>query len=712
MRFAIALLAATLSAQTPNPPRPLIDYQSFLSRHDLVWNRVPQTWEEGALLGNGLIGAMVYANGTEGLRFDLGRSDVTDHRNDPDPMIARPRLPIGKLLLLTSKPVTKGDARLDLWNAEARGTLNETKWRAYVHAIEPLLVIETQGDARFSYRPDTVINTRKIRRAMQIKADDLNPGPWFEQQGDLTIVHQERTSGGGVTVAYRQINNRLLLTIHDSYPTYDPAPAIATLRRAVASAVNLDQTHRVFWHAYYPLSFVSIPDARLESFYWIQMYKLASGTRADRPAIDNQGPWFRPTPWPGIWWNLNIQLSYWPVYTANRLTLGESLLNIIDRNRDTLIQNVPPDWRNDSAAIGRTSSYDARSPVDNTDLWPARSNPKAIEFGNLTWALHNYWLHYRYTMDDAMLRDRLYPLLRRSINYYLHLLTEESGVLHIPEAISPEYDNSAQDTNYDLSLLRWGLTTLIDSSARLKIDDPLLPKWRDTLARLAPYPTNENGFMIGRNVPFAKSHRHFSHLLMIYPLRLVHDDTALIDKSLKHWIGFEGALQGYSFVGASAISSMLGRGDDALTYLNGLIDRFVKPNTMYMESGPVIETPLAAAQAIHEMLLQSWGGTIRIFPAIPSKWQNATFHQLRAEGAFLVSAARRNGRTTGISIQSLAGEPCIVETDLNLEGFHVKRLAANRYSINLKKGESFTRTLILQPVTVEGDTNWFGQSRH
>ena len=69
-----------------------------------------------------------------------------------------------------------------------------------------------------------------------------------------------------------------------------------------------------------------MPDTQLESFYWIQMYKLASATRADRPAIDTLGPWYRSTPWPGIWWNLNIQLSYWPVYTANRLALGESLL--------------------------------------------------------------------------------------------------------------------------------------------------------------------------------------------------------------------------------------------------------------------------------------------------------------------------------------------------------------------------------------------------
>ncbi|KPV56248.1 hypothetical protein QJ48_28655 [Paenibacillus sp. A3] len=62
------------------------------------------------------------------------------------------------------------------------------------------------------------------------------------------------------------------------------------------------------------------------------------------------------------------------------------------------------------------------------------------------------------------------------------------------------------------------------------------------------------------------------------------------------------------------------------------------------------------------MLLQSWGGIIRIFPAVPDEWRDAAFHDLRAEGAFLVSAVRRDGITRFIRVRSLAGEPCIVRT--------------------------------------------------
>ena len=200
----------------------------------------------------------------------------------------------------------------------------------------------------------------------------------------------------------------------------------------------------------------------------------------------------------------------------------------------------------------------------------------------------------------------------------------------------------------------------------MKLSDPLLPKWKETLEKLTPYPVDEKtGLMIGRGVPLAQSHRHFSHLLMIYPLYLMNweqpENRALIEKSLNHWIGFKGALQGYSYTGAAAIKAQMGRGDEAAQLLNQFLDSYVKANTMYLEAGPVIETPLAGAATLHEMLLQSWGGKIRIFPAIPAAWRDVTIHNMRAEGAFLVSAVRRDGKTQWVRITSLAGEPCRVK---------------------------------------------------
>ncbi len=151
-------------------------------------------------------------------------------------------------------------------------------------------------------------------------------------------------------------------------------------------------------------------------------------------------------------------------------------------------------------------------------------------------------------------------------------------------------------------------------------------------------------------------------------------------------------------MGASAISSLLGKGDDAHRYLGDLIRRFVKPNTMYLEAGPVTETPLAAAQAVHDMLLQSWGDTLRIFPALPAAWKQASFQDLRAQGAFLVSAALREGQTCYVRVTSLAGEPVTLQVAMRAPAIAtprpeaVVRASEGAFRLALAKGETMTLT--------------------
>src|SRR5438477_12682808 len=63
-----------------------IDWARFLARHDLVWDRLPDRWEEGAFLGNGMMGAMAYGVAKDALAWELGRSDVTEHRPAGHPL--------------------------------------------------------------------------------------------------------------------------------------------------------------------------------------------------------------------------------------------------------------------------------------------------------------------------------------------------------------------------------------------------------------------------------------------------------------------------------------------------------------------------------------------------------------------------------------------------------------------------------------------------
>lgn len=421
------------------------------------------------------------------------------------------------------------------------------------------------------------------------------------------------------------------------------------------------------------------------------MYKLASATRGDRALIDNTGPWLSETPWPNAWWNLNVQLTYWALNASDHLDLAASLENALYNHIEQLRLNIHPSYRHNSLGIGVASNLECMTTQVGI---PGKGK---AQVGLLPWACHNLWLIYRHKMDDDILRNKLFPLLKESINYYLHFLVKgEDGKLHLPATYSPEYDTT-EDCNFDLALLRWGCQTLLESAHRLHTQDPLSETWENVLCNLTPYPMDDNGLLIGKDMPYAFSHRHYSHLLAIYPLYLINKeqqgDIETIEKSLAFWQSKPKALLGYSCTGASSISSAIGKGNDALVYLNKLFNKFLSPTTMYKESGPVIETPLSAAQSIHDMLLQSWGGKIRVFPAVPDAWKDVAYSGLRTEGAFKVSASRKKGKTQFIHIKSLAGEPCIITTDITdpifkgKRDFTVQSLKENTYQIDLKKGE-------------------------
>src|SRR5947207_2217948 len=176
-------------------------------------------------------------------------------------------------------------------------------------------------------------------------------------------------------------------------------------------------------------------------------------------------------------------------------------------------------------------------------------------------------------MDDRILRERVYPLLRRAMgNYLAYVERGEDGRFHLPATHSPELA-TMPDANYDLALLRWGLETVIASADRLRIDDPLLPRWRDVLANLTPFPTDSAGLMVGRDRPWKESHRHYSHLLAIYPLGLIAPDQpeqrALIEKSLTTWERDVALFRGYSFTGGAAMHAWLGQGRAAACHAAG-----------------------------------------------------------------------------------------------------------------------------------------------
>ncbi len=644
-------------------------WASFLSNQDLMWKRVPTNWYDGPFLGNGFLGALLYQPGGTGpLQVLLGHTEVQDHRPALGPLFGLCRLPVGRLSLRTAGTVTAVNLRLSLWNAELTGTVTTSRGTVgvslFVHDQRPVLVATLTPDAGeagavWTFTPDEAISPRADPRWKKtIPAGYThNPAPVAGTSGSVRLVTQPMVAGGETVTAYRQAGQTLYLSIAHSYPdTGARAVALGAVQSAVSAGVtSLRASHRKGWHAFYPKSFFSFPDARLQSFWWIQLYKMNSVTRGDAPILATMGPWVTTTPWPAVWYDGNVQTEYWLLNTSNHLELDSCTGTFaVPANQRNLVDQVPSAYRSDSAALWRESDMFLASggvvPVPGTTPPPPWETTAGMEIGDLSYALSNVWLAYRHSMDDAMAKSTLFPLLRKAVNFYLHFLTTDAdGTLHLPTTYLPEsvYE---PDNPYDLTLLRWACRTLLELNARLKLSDSKASQWQHVLDNL----TGDGRTTMGA-----------------YPLALVTvdqgaDAKAYVDSIVDGWQSDVANWNGFHTAHIASVAAVAGRGEDALGLVTNLLDRLVKPSTMYAEAtvAPVIESPLAGANSLNDMLLQSWDGVIRVFPAVPAAWKDVTVHNGRCQGSFLVSARRTGGVTRFVRVLSLAGEPCLVRTGM------------------------------------------------
>ncbi len=710
------ILGFPVAGQAVHAPQVKVDWPAFFGRHDLVWEQLPRQWNEGAFVGNGQLGIMAYATLKDNrIDFHLGRQDVTDHRRAPDRKTSMgvhgatvlwdfPRLDVGRMALRPAGKIKDGTLRQDLWNAEITGTittdLGELKIRAFTprdRMVQVIQVNSTEKTAdgkpaswKWEFLPGNPSSPRAIVFPDQAKQAKYvtNPNPVLTEKDGVPVCVQSLLAGGDYATAWHEKpvpgtrSSTLFIATANEVPAAGKSAGVAIQDIRDAAGVPFETLlaeHRKWWHEFYPQAFLTIPDARMEAFYWIQMYKFAAASRVGGPAVDLFGPWFRTSQWPGIWWNLNIQLTYWPVYAGNRLELGKNYIEVVDTHFDGLLAGF----------------------INATTL------------GDFAWAMHNYWWQFRFAGDWKSVHEKWTPKAKAVLAGYLPRLKENAaGQLELTAMGSPEYHGFKPypNTSYNLAILRWLLNALLEADARTgQPADPAAAEWKRILEKLITYPTDAKGLRIASNQAVDMSHRHYSHLLALYPLYQLDPTSAadrdLVVKSVLHWhkIGGGKALAGYSYTGGTSLYASLGMGNEARDMLRNFLTGNIGisqllANTHYVESGgrnPVIETPLSGASATMDLLLQSWGGKIRVFPAMPDDWKSSAFHQLRAMDGFLVSAARHDGRTQWVFLTSEAGEPCVLRVadwkgPLEISGARphtATEIAAGEWRIDLKKGE-------------------------
>ena len=724
-----------------------INWKKLLTSQDLVWTKMPLNYYEGPYVGNGLLGTVFFKDTVlaNSIVFEIGRVDIYDHRTAeqikdkyPWPKV---RLPIGKLVLTTIGNIQSVNFRTNLYDAEVTGTIVTDKGTVLLTCIAPtdqkIIIVKykslgQEGQNLVSFRPEQGNSARAPLRPMAGKIYEPNPPFKVEKKGDAELITQPLLNGDNYATAWNQIKDKngyqsVYLTVANNWAenkqpfNQSHLSALAQLKQARGIAENeMIDKHRKWWHHYYQSSFISIPDAKIESFYWAQQYRMASAGRPDQPPIDLMGPWYKPSGWLSIWANLNIQLTYYATGITNQLAMEEPYFKMIEKYQQQLIENVPPEFQNDCSALQTVVMFNDLS--GKVGLWADSAAKQKMSLIALPWIMQQFYLHYRFTMDEERFRNSIYPLMKRAFNVYLRVMYKGTdGKYHLPLSFSDEYGED-QDVSLNLALAKWGFQTLLISAERLQINDPLIPKWKDAVQNLVEYPTDERGIKIGRKLSFDRPHRHYSHLFSIFPLYEMNienhpESKALMEKSIENYTSLNGDNCMYKFTGAASLWAAMGNGNKSLQWLQRSLQVLpysvptVTVNGFYSENGwPTFESPISATRSMLDMLIQSWGNTIRIFPSMPDAWKDASFHQLRAEGGFEISAKRENGITSWVFIKSNAGEPCIVQIkdwkntiSVSNPAVKIKYLGDGRYQINLKKGDAvlLSQKEIKKPVSIE-----------
>jgi alpha-L-fucosidase 2 len=371
-------------------------------------------------------------------------------------------------------------------------------------------------------------------------------------------------------------------------------------------------------------------------------------------------------------------MSYWPGYAANHLEESSVFTDWLWKFQDTAAKFSESFFKCEGNNFPGVSTLTGQ-PMGGWIQY-------AFSPTTSCWLSHHFYLQWKYSMDQDFLIQRAYPFLKQTGLFIDRISIKEGRFKRLPISSSPEFDDNSikawhsQTTNYDLSLIR-NLYESLTEMAMAAGNEKEAGYWQKLLSGWPELSLSASkSLMVAPGYPYTISHRHFSHLMAIYPLGLIDrlhglNEERIIEASLSE-LEKNGTSQwcGYSYAWLGNLMARSGDGEKAAAALRTFASCFCSPNSFHLngdQSGTgkssytyrpfTLEGNFAFASGVEEMLLQSHDGVIRIFPAIPASWDTVSFKNLRAQGAFLVSATRSGGKTLVVTMKSEKGGTLVVE---------------------------------------------------
>ncbi len=437
------------------------------------------------------------------------------------------------------------------------------------------------------------------------------------------------------------------------------------------------------WRGFWSRSAVQFADKDLERIWYHNQYWLACCLREGKVAPGLFGNWMSGkigTAWHGDYhMNYNTQQVWWGVFSSNHIDqhlpyveLVENLLPASERYAKEKFE-LP-------GAFFPHSAYPVPS---QTIAYPVPS--WGYEICETPWTVQSLWWHYLYTLDKDFLKRAYTPLRAAARFLAAYLRKEADGRYHVFPTVSPENYGFTVDYKLnkncimDLALTEFLFDAVIEASKILGLDEAERARWADIRRNLAPYPKAQGPYgevwLDVDNAPLEWVYNIPVTLAPVFPGEQVGLDRGAgqvaIARRTAETIRLEG---GNDVVYQPLIRARLGMLDldwfkREVRYSqvpNGVTQDRVRQidgryrdstNTDFMVNMGVWTENLALPAVLNECMMQSYAGVIRLFPNT-NKLGPASFRDLRAVGAMLVSASW-DGRQVGrVSILSEKGAVC------------------------------------------------------
>lgn len=420
-----------------------------------------------------------------------------------------------------------------------------------------------------------------------------------------------------------------------------------------------------------------VSDPHLEELYFqFGRYLLISSSRPGGIAANLQGIWceaIRPSWRSNYTTNINLQMNYWPALPLNMTEMYEPLLKQIEH----MAFNGRFTAKNYYHAKGWAAHH-------NSDIW-AQTNPVGEGGGDpkwANWALGSPWLsqhlweYYQFTMDQAFLKDKAYPIMKGAADFCLDWLVLKDGRLVTAPSTSPENVYLDKDgkkiavtiaSTMDMEII-WDLfTNVMEASKILGVDKEyatLLKAKRDSLQ---PIKVGKKGNIVEWYEDFEDvdpEHRHVSHLFGLHPGREI---SPLIDTVLGNAARRTLELRGDGGTGWSKAWKInfwarLLDGDHAYKMYQELLKTSTQNNLFDTHPPFQIDGNFGSIAGISEFFVQSHLGQIQLLPALPKAWKNGSITGLKARGAFTVSMNWMGSKLVNAQILSEKGTTCVLRT--------------------------------------------------